>query len=135
MPRIGEWITAKALADTALTDLIGTRIHPIIRPQVDQQENPLENYIVWLTSVEPADQAKQEAGQLSTYVVEFHIYALKYTLLDDIDDALRDLFDYQPGTAGGVNVNGSKYLGGQDGLTDTTEIFMRTARYQFRTRR
>jgi hypothetical protein len=135
MARIGEWIRAKAIANGALTALIGTRIHPIVLPQSAQQAVPFLDAISWAATVEPADQAKREAGELSNYIVEFRIYSEAYTALDDIDDALRALYDYHEGTAGGVTVTGAQYLGGQDGLIEQTEILMRTARYKFRTRR
>lgn len=135
MPRIGEWIQGRAAGNAALIALIANRIYPIVMPQAAQQATPFPASVCWSTTVEPVDQAKQEAGQLSTYIVEFRIYAVSYTALDDIDDALRTLYDYQEGTTGGVTVNGAQYLGGQDGLVETTEILMRTARYRFRTRR
>lgn len=126
---IGKWIRAKALADTTLTDLIGERLHPIVAPQ----GSPLP-YCVYLTQKQPATNTKSEPADTDRVSVEFHLHDTpdNYSRLEDIDDALRAVFDYSESTDAGVKVTGAQYDSTADGLTENVEHLVKIVRYSFR---
>lgn len=133
--RIGQYIYAKLSATTAVTDLVGTRIHPVFLPQ-----DATYPAVVFLADNVPHTTTKDTPADLDRATVTFHIWASAaqgedgYAALDNIDEALRDALDFVESTAGSVTVESCHYDGSQDGRNEDMTLFLRTATYTFITK-
>lgn len=133
---LGKYIYGKLSTTTAITDLVGTRIHPVFLVQ-----SAVYPAIVYMVDNAPTDRsAKDRPADHDRATVTFHIWAdhaqgqQGYDDLDAIDAALRDALDYVEGTVSGVTVEFCKYQGSRDGRDEERTLFLREATYVFTTK-
>jgi len=133
---IGKYIYATLSADAAVSAIVGTRIFPVFMPM--QADYPA---IVYTVNNEPHDQTKDHAGNLDRATVTMHLWAdvaqgaQAYSVLEDLDTAIRDALDFVEGTAGGVTVELCRYGGTQDGRDESNMAYLKQTNYTFIVRR
>lgn len=132
---IGKYIYATLSADAAVSAIVGTRIFPVFMPM--QAEYPA---IVYTVTNEPLDQTKAHAGYYDRSIVTLHLWAdvaqgaQAYSVLEDLDLAVRAALDYVSATAGGVTVDSCRYTGSQDGRDENNLAYLKQVTYHFTVR-
>jgi len=130
--KVGQYVYAKLSATAAVTALVGTRIYPVFIP-----EDATYPAIVFTVSNAPTDNQKDRKSDHDTATVTFTYWAEAkqglnaYGALDNVDVAVRDALDFVTGTAGGVTVEGCKYVSSADGMDEDVLFVSRTSVYQF----
>ncbi|HSG51145.1 MAG TPA: DUF3168 domain-containing protein [Rheinheimera sp.] len=130
--KLGQYIYAKLSATSAVTALVGTRIYPVFVP-----EDSTYPAIVFTVTNQPTDDQKERKSDHDTAQVTFTYWAEvkqgadAYAALDNVDLAVRNALDFVTGTAGGVTVEGCKYVSSADGMDENIMFLSRTAVYQF----
>lgn len=130
--RIGKYISAVLNADAAVGAIVGDRIYPVFIPA-----SGTFPCVVYMVNNAPHDQAKDHAGNLDRAVVTFHLWAeyserqQAYSVLEDLDAAIRTAFDFVEGTSGGVQVEICHYDGSVDGRDENNMAYLKTATYTF----
>jgi alanine dehydrogenase len=133
--KVGQYIYAKLSATSAVTALVGTRIHPVYLPQ-----NAAYPAVVYMVDNVPHSLTKTQASDLDRSTVRFHIWAEAaqgqdaYAAVENIDAAIRTALDYVSGTAGSVTVESCHYDGSNDGRNEEMTLFLREATYTFITK-
>lgn len=138
--QIGKYIHAKLSAAAPVTAIVGTgssaRIYPVFLPQGTNGAS-----VVYMTETKPHGASKQEAGTHFVSTVTLHLWAdvsqgaEAYSILESLDDAIYDALSYTEGTAGGVTVDISEYIGTSDGRDEGNMYFLKTATYKLVHRR
>ena len=100
----------KALYDilsttTAVTNLISTRVYPVIAPQ--SAAMPFAVYTI--ASDTPSD-TKSGVSKLDILRVQIDIYATTYAAAIAVDEAIRTRLDKLQTTAAGLTIDGIKYI-------------------------
>lgn len=126
----GRYFYAKLTADSGVTDLVGTRIYPVIAPQ-----DPTLPYVTYTTAGEPADLNKTQAATADNVTLVGRAWATTYTACEDIEIAVRAAVDFVKGTAGGATIDFCQYVGYSEGIEEGSEIFFRQFTYVFRVKR
>lgn len=134
--KAGNYIYAKLTATSGVTNLVSTRIYPVIMPQ-----DAAFPAIVYSVSNRPLDaNAKDRPAAHDTATVTFNFWAdVKYgqdgyTSLDAIDSAVRTAIDFVSGTSGSVTAEGCKYMGSEDIFSEDRLLLGRAATYQIITK-
>ena len=132
----GNYIYAKLTATAGVTNLVSTRIYPMLMPE--KQVYPA---IVYSVSNRPLDaNMKDRAAYHDQATVSFTYWADiqfgqdAYTSLDAIDAAVRTAIDFVSATAGGVTVEACKYIGSEDVFSEDRLLLGRQATYQLTTK-
>jgi hypothetical protein len=132
----GNYIYAKLSATIAVTNLVSTRIYPVLMPQ-----NASYPAIVYSVSNRPLDANMKDRGPYHdqstvsfTYWADIQFGQDAYTSLDAIDLAVRTALDFVSATAGGVNTETCKYLGSEDVFSEDRLLLGRQATYQLTTK-
>lgn len=131
---IGKYIHATLTAAAPVAAIIGSgnsaRLYPIFIPG-----GATGIGVVYNVANEPHGQSKQEPGTHDHATVTLHLWAdvsqgqLAYSVLEDLDTAIRDALDYAEGTTGGVTVESCRYLGTKDGRDEQNMYFLKIATY------
>lgn len=120
----GKFIRARLAATSAVTDLIGTRIHPIVLPQ-----NATYPAVVYSITAERIDYTKGYAGNMDRVTVQFNIWGDDYDELESIHDAIEAALDYNEGTAGGETMDSIRITSWHDGIDQDGEYLLRQVNY------
>lgn len=132
---IGKYIFSVLSADAAVSALVGNRIHPVFVPQ-----GATFPCVAYMAKNEPFDQTKDHPGYHDRAVVTLHLWAeyderqAAYSILEDLDEAIRNALDFVDGTAGGVQVESCRYDGTIDGRDEGNMMYLKTATYIFITK-
>lgn len=128
----GNYIYAKLTATAGVTNLVSTRVYPMLMPQ--KQVYPA---IVYSVANRPLDaNMKDRAAYHDQATVSFTYWADiqfgqdAYTSLDAIDSAVRTALDFVSATAGSVTVETCKYMGSEDVFSEDRLLLGRQATYQ-----
>lgn len=134
--RAGNYIYAKLTATAGVTNLVQSRIYPLLMPE--KQFYPA---IVYSVSNRPLDaNMKDRAAYHDVATVSFTYWADiqfgqdAYTSLDAIDAAVRTAIDFVSATAGGVTCETCKYIGSEDVFSEDRLLLGRQATYQLTTK-
>ena len=128
----GNYIYAKLTATAGVTNLVSTRVYPMLMPQ-----KAVYPAIVYSVSNRPLDATmKDRAAYHDVSTVSFTYWADiqfgqdAYTSLDAIDAAVRTTLDFVSATAGSVTVEMCKYIGSEDVFSEDRLLLGRQATYQ-----
>lgn len=134
--KAGNYIYAKLTATEGVTNLVSTRIYPVIMPQ--EVACPA---IVYSVSNRPLDANMKDRGPYHdqatvsfTFWADIQFGQDAYTSLDAIDAAVRAAIDFVSATAGGVTCETCKYLGSEDVFSEDRLLLGRQATYQLTTK-
>jgi hypothetical protein len=116
---------------TAVTDLVNTRIFPVVAPQ-----ETILPYVVYNTvSNQPTD-TKDGASESDTFRIQIDIYAKTNSTksgalqVSEIDKEIRTALDRNVGTHNGVKVIGLSFLNQNEGMEAVNDIFRKSSDYQ-----
>lgn len=134
--RLGRYIFGKISTATAVTDLIGSRLHPVFLPQ-----SAAYPAVVYMVSTVPMDRGmKDYPADHDRATVTFHVWAdhlqgqQGYDDLDNIEAALRETLDFVEGTVSGVTVENSRFVSSTDGRDEDRTLILREIVYTMTTK-
>jgi len=123
---IGKYIYTLLSTTSAITDLVGTNIYPILLPQ-----GAAYPAIVYMVNNAPNDISKCPDPTHDKATVSFHIWVDHafgldgYDTLEAIETALRTALNGVEGTQMGIKVVSCRYDGSQDGRDDVMTMFIK----------
>ncbi len=134
--QLGRYIYKAITTDAALTALIGNRIYPVFAGQ-----NAASPFLVYSVDNAPLDGGKKvQPADWDRTAVAFRLWAdagfgqQAYDLLEDIEAALRTLFDFSEGTLEGVTVASCYYENSTDGRDEESLMYLKQVSFTFTVR-
>lgn len=136
MTGVGKFIY-NALNVTAINDLVGSRIYPVVAPN-DESKFPCIVYEV--NSTEQVDtkdrldvQADGSKGRfLEKVTVSIYSLGYEYSQVENIENEIRKILDGFRGTVSGVNIDGVLLQDSSDNYNYDIEIFEKETIYNIR---
>lgn len=133
---VGKYIYTKLSTDTAVSDLVGNRIYPVM-----MAEKTAFPAIVYTVNTTPKDTQKNRPTDHDREVVTFRFWADiqqgadGYGKTTAIDLAVRAALDFNEGTLSGVIVEHCHFDGSEDIVSEDRLLIGRQANYTFITKR